>query len=296
MKVKRILFPTDFSPCADAALTHALFHAEIFDAELHIVHGVVHISEEVPYFNVDPDLIDAKMEEVAKARMAESLQLHQDSPFRILEENVRGRSAPNIILEYAADRNCDMIVMGTHGRRFLEHFLLGSVAETVTRMAPCPVVTVRAGKTPVRLQPIRHIMTPIDFSNTSERSLEIALAMGAIHGAEKLTLLHVVEDYFYPAGIEPGIAAISDLIPKLLDERRNRLQHLAGKLTGNLPRVACEVIPGRPAHTIVKYADQNNVDLIIAGTGGAGGLGKMLLGSAVERILRLANCPVLTFR
>ncbi len=198
MKIKRILFPTDFSPCADAALTHALFHAEVFDAELHIVHGVVHITEEVPYFNIDPDLIDAKMEEVARAELAESRQFRQDRPFRILKKTF-GALGVNIILEYAAERDCDMIIMGTHGRRFLEHFLLGSVAETVNRMAPCPVMTVRAGKTPMPLSPIRHVLAPIDFSETSERSLEISAELAVIHGASTLTLLHVVEDYFYPA-------------------------------------------------------------------------------------------------
>lgn len=296
MKVKRILFPTDFSPCAEAALTHALFHAEVLDAELHIVHGVVHISESMPYFNVDPDLIDAKMEEVARVQMARVRQLHQDHPFRIMEENVRGRSAPNIILEYAADRNCDLIVMGTHGRRFLEHFLLGSVAETVTRMAPCPVITVRADKTVGPLKPVRHVLVPIDFSDISHRSLEISAEMAAIHGAEKLTLMHVVEDYFFPAGIEPGLAAISELLPRLVEERTQRLTRLASKMGDRGIKIECTVLPGRPAHTLVKYADQQGVDLIVAGTGGSGGLGKVLLGSTVERILRLAHCPVFTFK
>ena len=139
-------------------------------------------------------------------------------------------------------------------------------------------------------------MAPVDFSEISERSLEITAEMAAIHGVQKLTLLHVVEDYFYPAGFEPGIAAISDLIPRLMDERRKRLQSVSAKLRERYPELTCEVIPGRPAHTIVKYADQNNVDLIVAGTGGTGGLGRMLLGSTVERILRLAHCPVLTFK
>ena len=297
MNIKRILFPTDFSPCADIALSHALFHAEIYGAELHIVHGVVHVAEEVPYFNVEPEIIEAKMEEVARTQLAEALQPHREKPFQILEENIRGQSAANIILDYAADRSCDMIVMGTHGRRFLSHFLLGSVAESVSRLAPCPVITVRAGESAhSNLKPIRHILVTLDFSPMSKKALQLAENIAKTHGAEKITLIHVLENYFYPGGVEPGIAAIMELLPRLTDQCRERLENYAAKMTKDNYGVFCEVPLGRPAHTIVKFAQNNDVDLIIAGAGGSGGLGHMLLGSTVERILRLSACPVFTFK
>ncbi len=297
MNIQRILFPTDFSPCADEALSHALFHAEVHDAELHIIHGVVHIAEDIPFFNVEPEIIEAKMEEVARTQLAETLLPHREKPFQILEENIRGKSAPNIILEYAAERDCDLIVMGTHGRRFLQHFLLGSVAEAVARLSPCPVMTVRAGEPGKnKLKPIRHILAAIDFSPMSKKAIELAREMAAIHGAEKITLIHVLENYFYPGGVEPGIAAIMELLPRLTEQCRERLETIAESLSGNKFGVFCEVPLGRPAHTIVKFAEHNDVDLIIAGSGGSGGLGHMLLGSTVERILRLASCPVLTVK
>jgi nucleotide-binding universal stress UspA family protein len=54
--------------------------------------------------------------------------------------------APKKIVEYAADHDVDVIVMGTHGRHGIAHLLMGSVAERVVRIAPCPVLTVRAAK------------------------------------------------------------------------------------------------------------------------------------------------------
>ena len=56
-------------------------------------------------------------------------------------------SAPKKIVEYANDHDVDIIVMGTHGRGGLAHFLMGSVAERVVRTAPCPVLTVRDSQT-----------------------------------------------------------------------------------------------------------------------------------------------------
>ena len=56
-----------------------------------------------------------------------------------------GAVAP-AILDYAVDRNVDLIVMGTHGRTGLSHMLLGSVAEHIIRTAPCPVLTAHAGR------------------------------------------------------------------------------------------------------------------------------------------------------
>jgi nucleotide-binding universal stress UspA family protein len=54
-------------------------------------------------------------------------------------------SSPAVaIVDYANDHNINLIVMGTNGRGVLEHFLMGSVAERVVRLAPCPVLTVRA--------------------------------------------------------------------------------------------------------------------------------------------------------
>ena len=297
MKIRRILYPTDFSPCADTALSHALFHAEVDEAELHIIHGVINLTGETPFYNVEPEVIEAKMEEVAKTQLAEQLEPHRERPIQIREGNIRGRSAANVILEYAVDHDCDLIVMGTHGRRMFEHFLLGSVAESVLRLAPCPVITVRADEhDQQRLQPIRHLLAPLDFSTASEKSLEMGVDMARLHGSEKLTLLHVMEDYFYPGGIDPGVSAIAELTPKLLRERENRLTKIAEEIDLDPSRIHVEVRMGRPAHTIVKFAEENDVNMIVTGSGGAGGLGRLLLGSTAERVLRLAPCPVLTTR
>jgi nucleotide-binding universal stress UspA family protein len=80
--------------------------------------------------------------EDARTRLAERLTADEEMYFRGTRALVTGLAA-NQIVKYAADHGTTLIVMGTHGRRGVAHLLLGSVAEHVVRIAPCPVLTIR---------------------------------------------------------------------------------------------------------------------------------------------------------
>lgn len=145
MDVQRILFPTDFSDCAKQALNHALFLAEDFAAELHMLHAVV-LHQEDPAnpdlrFTSDVELLD-RLSQVAQSRLAE---LADGSPAHVKVRQIerRGFSASVVILEYAEEVEADLIVMGTHGHRGLSRIFLGSVADGVIRSATVPVTLVR---------------------------------------------------------------------------------------------------------------------------------------------------------
>ena len=141
--LKKILVPTDFSECSDAALTYGLELSRLFDAELHLLHVV-----EDP--NTSPWAVDG-----FPLSMVEVLEHFQDESRKRLLGSVPigdlGRvvvSCPIAspvpeILRYAEHESVDLIVMGTHGRGLVAHALIGSVAERVVRRAPCPVLTVR---------------------------------------------------------------------------------------------------------------------------------------------------------
>jgi nucleotide-binding universal stress UspA family protein len=146
---RRILWPTDFSPLAKAALPHAVGLAAETGAELVLLH-------------VLPSLAAYTTPELAGA-LSVSLQRKTrtvaQKELRRLERQVK---APNIrmqtvltegvpflqILREANRLRCDLIVLATHGRTGLVHAIMGSVAENVLRRAPCPVLTVR----PLRFQ------------------------------------------------------------------------------------------------------------------------------------------------
>ena len=135
-----ILFPTDGGPASQAALDHALDHAERYDARLHTLYVV----DTTAYASLDAGaqtVINALREEgeTALQTVAERAEAADVS---VVSEIISG--APHKqLLQYAADNEIDLIVMGTHGRTGLDRYLLGSVTERVVRTADVPVLTVR---------------------------------------------------------------------------------------------------------------------------------------------------------
>jgi nucleotide-binding universal stress UspA family protein len=145
---KRILVPMDFSPPSDAALEYARNVAARYGASLHLLH----VAED-PYrafytAEVYVPEIEGLREEIltdTAQRLKERVRPSDVTEFHATVESVIGSPAGSIV-EYAAGRDIDLIVMGTHGRGGMAHLLMGSVAERVVRTAPCPVLTVREAK------------------------------------------------------------------------------------------------------------------------------------------------------
>lgn len=136
-----ILFPTDGSKGADAALRHAIEQALQYDAALHVLYV---IEETVPAIEVGaPDVLDA-MEEHGQQVIDDVRKAAKSAGVESTQASIAAGSPYSRILEYVEDADIDLIVMGTHGRRGLDRYLLGSVTEKVVRTADCPVLTVRA--------------------------------------------------------------------------------------------------------------------------------------------------------
>ena len=142
--MKNVLVATDFGEAADTALAYGRELARKFNTTLHVLH----VAENVyitafgaeTYASFAPDL-QREIESAAHRRLAD-LTAGDDAPKTVAAVMTSGSPAFAII-DYANDHDIDLIVMGTHGRGTLGHFLMGSVAERVVRLAGCPVLTVR---------------------------------------------------------------------------------------------------------------------------------------------------------
>jgi universal stress protein A len=144
--IENILIPTDFEEAADTALTYGRALAERFGATLHVLHVPENICLSAfaaeNYAALYPQ-IQRDVENAARARLAE-LVIDSDHSGPKTRAVVLTSNAPALtIVDYAKDHRVDLIVMGTHGRGALAHLIMGSVAERVVRLAPCPVLTVR---------------------------------------------------------------------------------------------------------------------------------------------------------
>ncbi len=140
MEIKKVLVATDFSPFSERAVDHAVGMAVKFDAEILLVHVI----ESLNYSLTDTMTVVGH----EKALSVTATALLENLVKQLIDKNVSVRSflangTPyREIITKSQEEVVDLIVVGTHGRTGVEHFLLGSVAEKVIRLAACPVLTV----------------------------------------------------------------------------------------------------------------------------------------------------------
>jgi nucleotide-binding universal stress UspA family protein len=141
LNIRTILHPTDFSAHSAHAFRMACALARDYHARLIVLH-VWQPSVVIPQEPITPVLVD---EEAEKRELEEQLRKIEppDPGVSVQHRLVKGDPADEI-LRTAAVEPCDLIVMGTHGRRALRRLLMGSVAEQVVRKAPCLVLTVKS--------------------------------------------------------------------------------------------------------------------------------------------------------
>jgi universal stress protein A len=143
---------------------------------------------------------------------------------------------------------------------------------------------------------VRRILFPTDFSELSKAAEKCACDLADQFGAE-LHVLHVLHDLFL---IMPQTAAALLVPPKVLEDvlvsAEEEIQKIPPPEWGFGKNLVREVRVGSIYDTIVQYAKDNAIDLIVIGTHGRTGLSHALLGSVAERVVQHAPCSVLTVR
>ena len=138
------------------------------------------------------------------------------------------------------------------------------------------------------------ILVPSDFSECSDAALRYGLELARRFDA-RLHLLHVVQDPLtQPWAAEGFSAPLFEAVEKWQREAKARLA--AAIPLSDVGRVTVSATVAWPYAEILRYAAENDVDLIVMGTHGRSGVSHMLLGSIAERVVRHAPCPVLTVR
>jgi universal stress protein A len=145
MTAQHFLVPTDFSADADQALEYAIALASKLQARLTLLHVLLSLPP-VPEGAPDRGLPEVYL----RQRAAEAKQALATRQQRVQDAGLEGHSLLVYgmpfqgILDTAQEQKVDLIIMSTHGRTGLKHVLLGSVAEKVVRLAPCPVLVTRS--------------------------------------------------------------------------------------------------------------------------------------------------------
>lgn len=266
---RMVLVPTDFSECSDAALAAARILCRRLECRLEVAHA-----DEGP----PPALTQGVSGEAGRRALAD-----YEAALRGRLESARGAAAhagthlltgapETLIPRLAADAAADLIVMGTHGRRGLRRWALGSVAEAAVHACRAPVLVTR--RAPPEAWP-RRILVPVNLADFAEEPVRMAAAWARAFGAS-LSVLCVHEN--------------DDLREVPEEEARERVE---GVLDDVDPEPAWLTRRGRPYEEIAAAAQEERCDLIVVAARVRGRLQDGLIGTTAERVLRTAPVPVL---
>jgi nucleotide-binding universal stress UspA family protein len=298
VRLKNILVPTDFSQLSLKALAYGAALARQFDATLWLLHIIEPIA---PFTGLEsvPITIDTEQQTAdAEAQMAEFAATHVPSDVSV-SSLIRHGSAVREIADFAKTENIDLVIASTHRHNRIARALFGGISERIIHNAPCPILIVHEqehefldasladGASAIRIQ---RILAPIDFTECSKKVLRYAMAFAG-HFHAQITCLHVVEP-------EPPLIVFEmEGFQKSHEiEARNNMQALLKQIDGSIP-VETEIRTGSAHREIVHFADQEQSDLIVVGEHcRTGAVGRFMLGSAAEEVVKNAHCPILVVR
>ncbi len=146
--VKNVLVATDFSPSSDTALAYGRTLARTFGGRLHVMHVVEDVALRLAYADAaggiaSPRDTQLEIERDGQRRLDAAVAEDDRRELQAVAVLRVGNSPAAEIVNYAAETNIDVIVVGATGRGMIDRLLMGSVADKVIRRAPCPVLAVR---------------------------------------------------------------------------------------------------------------------------------------------------------
>jgi nucleotide-binding universal stress UspA family protein len=276
---KNILFLTDFTEASQAALAYAMGFARHFGAQLYPAHACNPI---ILTETAAPDILD-EVEENSRRRLIALAK----------ENNVTGTplfavgSVAEAVPRWITEHGIDLIVMGTHGRRGLKHFLMGSVAEAIFRAATCPVLTVGPHVTlrPYHDFKVEKVLFPTDLGTHAEFATQYALSVAQENHAQ-ITFMHVVSlEEAFQHDRSPLVTDAYKKLQTLLPEDAKQWCQ---------PELVVEV--GDPAKELLGFAETERPDLIVLGLPAGKKFNGNFISGVTYNIVAQAPCPVLTVR
>lgn len=289
VSLKNILFATDFSEPSESALPFALAIARQYGSKIVALHVLLPVT----YGFAPPE---------SAAMAADALEEHARTEMQCIESQLAGvPSEVHIerdlavwpaISRFIEQKDIDVLVLGTHGRTGAQKVLMGSVAETIFRQSPVPVLTIgpRARRGLHGAAQFHRILLATDFTPESLAAVPYAVSLAQEHQAH-LVMLHVAPlsgQNMARDGKPQSAAGILHDLHELIPADAELWCH---------PHTIVEY--GEPAERILAAARERSADLIVLGVRGARGhLGAAthLERSTAHKVVAHADCPVLTVR
>jgi nucleotide-binding universal stress UspA family protein len=299
---QHILVPLDGSAIAETVLPHAERFARLSGSALTLLHVVTEVERSQTHFWVAtaPAELRQQWERAALTEihsyLAALASRLQASGLSVRTEVLAAEDAAGAIVAFAqADPGLLLVAMATHGRGGLGRWVVGSVAAQVVRAAPKPMLLVRACEdaAPLPMTPYRTIVIPLDGSALAEQAV-----------AEALRLPGVAEATLVLVGAAPGrldsaryaAEPAGPRMPDAIDPFERYLQRVAQRLEAEGFTARARLVLGAPADAILRASSEELADLIVMASHGRSGVGRLVLGSVAEEIIRHADLPVVLVR
>ncbi len=277
--IRKILVTTDFSACSKSAIPYACLIARTYGSEVQIMNVLG------PQPLLGPMGVSYTYSEQDRQTAFRQLQaIGQGPEFRTIttEFSVHRGEVGEVVCRVVEEQKIDLLVLGTHGRRGLKQFVMGSAAEHLFRHVSCPVLTVGPGA-PKDVAPdagFKRILAATDLTPKSAIVVEYAEGLARNSGAH-LTLFHAIPDRSQSAdevSLDDQIAAA-----------KKRLE-LAVKNVDNDTSLKI----GRAAELIIETATEREADLIVIGARRGLRLAAHSPWAVAHEVVCAAPCPVIT--
>jgi nucleotide-binding universal stress UspA family protein len=268
-KLEKLLLSTDGSEFSEGAVREAIGLAKTCKSKLFAV-SVVETNTE--FEALAPDLVE-KAEKETRALLESIKEKAKKEGVDCETIAHEGEEPYRFVVEEAAKRQAEMIIMGRRGRTGLKRLMMGSVTAKVIGHAPCKVLVVpKAAKVEYK-----NILIATDGSKYSEAAVREAIGIAKKCGSKVAAVCVATSD------------AVADLAKKNVDKVA-----ALGKAEG----VAVEAILGTgvPYETIIETAKKRGADLIVVGTHGRKAIERLLMGKVAERVVGHADCAVLVVK
>jgi len=271
-RFERILVATDGSSFSADAVKVAIAMCVKSGAHLYPFNMVLTNPE---YEALAPELVEKASEDVRAYLESVIVEAdHQGVGCTIL---MRLGDRPDVeILAIAEEINADLVVMGQQGRRGLARMMVGDATLRVIGSATCSVLSVPVGAGMWQ----NRILLGTDGSRFADAAAVSAAKIAHCCAAP--------------------ITVVSALVPSHSEARQEEGREAVKRTTAQLRKDGLDVdgvaLPGEADDVIIKLADEKHADLIVVGTHGRTGFGKVLLGSVSERVIGKAKCAVLVVK
>ena len=278
-EIKKVLVPFDFSETSEIAVEEATALAKLLKADLFLIH-VMDFNERYYFIERETQTIitsPVEFERAIEKRMDKVKESIERKSGIKTEVYTTTGTIHSEVISFSKKKKIDLIIMGTHGTSGYKEMFMGSNAQRVVTLSDIPVLTIQKK---INKSEFKNILIPIDNSFHSREKVNIAMFIADLFGSK----IHLI-----------GLPSFTDKMGlnkfKLKLESVEKIIHsnnLAYKTTilqgENLPQAA------------LKYASQNNCDLIVINTGHESRTTGIFLGAFAQQIVNHSSIPVLSLK